>query len=104
MALFDIEVRGKGIDLPSAGDPITGLLARRKVRARSEGDALDKLKLALTREWQQGKWQRRNRGSAPHFEVESLTRLPWWKAPFVRAPKRGFDFYSLEEETSAKAA
>lgn len=104
MPQFDIEVRGRGIDLPSAGDPITGLIARRKVRAPSEDEALEKIKTALTREWQQGKFQRRNRGSAPHFEVESLTRLPWWKAPFVRAPKQGFDFYSLADETRADAA
>ena len=104
MPQFDVCLHGKGIDLPSAGDPITGLIARRKVRARTETAALEKLKRSLTIEWQEGKFQRRNRGSAPHFEVESLVRLPWWKAPFVWVPRRGFHFYSLDEETSAEAA
>lgn len=104
MPHYDIRIRGKGIDLPSDGDPIVGLLAHRKVRAPSAAEALEKVKLALTMEWRDGHFQRRNRGSAPHFEVESLTRLPWWKAPFARAPKRGFDFYSLERETSGAVA
>ncbi|MEM1380036.1 MAG: hypothetical protein AAGH41_05350 [Pseudomonadota bacterium] len=99
MPHFDVEVRGKGLDLPSGGDPITGLIARRKVKAPTAEDAFDQVKLMLTREWQHGKFQRRNRGSAPHFQVITVTRLAWWKAPFVRAPKRGFDFTSLSEET-----
>lgn len=101
MPHFTVHLRGKGIDLPSDGDPIVGLLALRKVRAASAEQALEKAKLALTLEWRDGNFQRRNRGSAPHFEIESLVELPWWKAPFTRAPKRGFDFYSLEKETGA---
>lgn len=104
MPHFDVHLRGTGLNLPSDGDPITGLLANRKVRAKSSEEAFEKAKLALTMEWRDGRFQVRNRGSAPSFQIESMVKIPWWKAPFVKRPKRGFDFYSLEKETAEDVA
>jgi len=99
MPQFTVQLRGTGIDLPSGGDPIVGLIAQRKVRAATSDEAFDKARTQLTQEWQEGKFQQRNRGAAPVFAIETMVRLPWWKAPFTKAPKRGFDFYSLTKET-----
>jgi hypothetical protein len=92
MPYFRIMLHGHGLNIPAPGGgaPITGFHTSRLIEAASAAEAEESAKRAVAAEWSSGPIAASNIGSAPTFEVESVTQANWLTRLFSKTSTNTF--------------
>ena len=78
-----------------------GFFATRAVRARSEEEAIGKVRAMITAAWTTGPYATWNNGAAPDIFVEEVWQSPWYKNVLFK--NEGHVFYPDSEPEEDEA-
>ena len=94
MPFFRVRVEGTGISVPMGDSEAVGFFATRAVRARSEAEAVTKVRSMIQAAWTTGKYAAWSRGVAPAIRVEGVWQSPWLRNVLFK--NHGHVFYPAE--------
>ncbi|TNJ35782.1 hypothetical protein [Arenimonas terrae] len=82
MPYFRVRVEGRGISVQMENSIAVGFFATRAVRARSEEDAVEKVRSMFAEAWTTGQYAEWNRGVAPTLLIDDVWPSPWFQNIF----------------------
>ena len=95
MPYFRVRVEGKDISVRMSDSTAVGFFTTRAVRARSEEEAVEKVRSMITAAWTTGPYAAWNTRAAPKLQIEEVWRSPWFENIFFK--NDGHVFYPDEE-------
>jgi hypothetical protein len=96
MPHFRVRVEGKDISANLGDSVAVGFFATRSVRADSPGQAGEKVRAMLVRDWTVGRYATWNDGSAPTIVVEKIQVSSWIAHLFFK--NDGHTFYADDDD------
>lgn len=99
MPYFRVRVEGKNIIVPMGESIAVGFFTTRAVCARSEAEAVEKVRSMILAAWTTGRYAGWNNGAPPSIHVEHVWRSPWFRNVLFK--NDGHVFYPDEGEDEA---